>query len=50
MAVGCPAEDEEAAGEEDRANHHRGEASFGDSAHVVCLEFADVEFVVAGGC
>lgn len=45
---GCPAEDEEAAGEEDGAEHHGWEAGFGDGFVVVLREFFDVEFVVAG--
>lgn len=44
----CPAEYEEAGSEEDGAEHHGGEAGFGDGFVVVALELAGVEFVVSG--
>ena len=50
VAVGCPAEDEEAGGEEDGANHHWGQTCFGDGAVAVRFEFLDVEFIVAELC
>jgi hypothetical protein len=50
VAVGCPAEDEEAGSEKDGADHHWRQARFGSGAVAVCLEFSDVKFVVAGLC
>ncbi len=47
MAGGAPAKHEEAAGEEDRAEHHRGEAGFRDGLVVVGVEFNGVELIVA---
>ncbi len=45
---GCPAEDEEAAGEEDGADHHWWEAGFGNGFVAIRFESADVELVVPG--
>jgi len=44
---GRPAEDKEAGSEEDRADHHWGEAGFGNSAVVVSNEAAGVEGIVS---
>lgn len=53
LRVPRPAEDEEAGGEQDRADHHGGQAGFGDGEVVVGAEALDVEFLVeevdAGG-
>ena len=48
MWLGGPAEDEEAGGEEQGAEHHGGKTGFGNGFVGVELEFEDVEFVVAG--
>lgn len=44
--VGCPAEDKEASGEEDRSNHHRWKARFWNGFIAILFEFADIEFII----